>query len=348
MCFLIPFIQSLTIAANSFTLVVIAFDRYLAVTNAIKEKWQPGLIHSIIICTFIWIFAGLIASGALWNYEIFVVYIVRDSNPVYIYKAYMCSAEKFVNRKYYTLVFACVFTPTTLVFIVLNSIIAKRIWDRRRPFSLKSVKDSNGNAIVRTKASVTNTTSLDGNYRKVTSVCGNGRINTYILFCCLYYPFVVPFPSSYRSTAYDTPVVKSRSDNDLRKNSTKNLREARHIRMFKIVFLIISIFLICRLPSWIFVLIKMYSAQSTYSEYWIMHYSFGILVLLNCLLNPLIYTFLSTTLNAWDKIRSWLKCFCRPCLSYRFRGDLNPLNESVTEESAEVGQYKQRNTSQRN
>lgn len=142
--------------------------------------------------------------------------------------------------------------------------------------------------------------------------------------------------------------MHSRSVNDLRKSSSKNLREARHIRMFKVVFLIILIFLLCRLPSWIFLLIKMYSSKSTYSEYWIMHYSFGILVLLNCLLNPLIYTFLSTTLNVCDKIRDWFKCFCRPCLSCRFRGDLKPLNESVTEESVEVGQYKQHNTSQRN
>lgn len=188
MCFLIPFIQSLTIVANSFTLVMIAFDRYLAVTNAIKEKWQPGLIHSVVICTFIWIFAGLIASGALWNYELFVIYIIRK--PVIgktgigdvVYKAHMCSAEKAVNRKYYTLIFACVFTPTTIVFILLNSIIAKRIWDRRRPFSLKNITDkklsissNNGNAIVRGKASETNTTSLDGNYRKVMTVSSNGN-----------------------------------------------------------------------------------------------------------------------------------------------------------------------------
>lgn len=188
MCCLIPFIQSLTIVANSFTLVMIAFDRYLAVTNAIKEKWQPNLIHSIVICTFIWIFAGLIASGALWNYKCFVVYIISKPGRTvigdYVYKAQMCSAEKAVNRKYYTLVFACVFTPTTIVFILLNSIIAKRIWDRRRPSTLKSNKDgrkisvssSSGNAIVKNKASETNTTSLDGNYRKVITISGNGKI----------------------------------------------------------------------------------------------------------------------------------------------------------------------------
>lgn len=162
--------------------------------------------------------------------------------------------------------------------------------------------------------------------------------------------FSVAFPSNQRSTTNNTSMatMNSRSVNDLRQSSSKNLREARHIRMFKVVFLIILIFLMCRLPSWIFLLIKMYSSNSNYNEYWIMHYSFGILVLLNCLLNPLIYTFLSATLNVWDKIRNWLKYFCRPCLSCRFRGDLTPLNESVIEESAEVGQYKQHNTSQRN
>lgn len=197
MCFLIPYIQNITIVANSFTLVMIAFDRYLAVTNCIKEKWQPGLIHSVVICTFIWIFAGLIASGALWNYNSFVVYIVKQPPLLdngfsdYIYKAHMCSAEKLVNRKYYTLVFACVFTPTTLVFIMLNSIIAKRIWDRRRPLKNINVASSNSsasgggnvNGIIRSKASSneTNTTSLEGNYRKVTAVSGSGELS----FVCL-------------------------------------------------------------------------------------------------------------------------------------------------------------------
>lgn len=179
MCCLIPFIQSLTIVANSFTLVMIAFDRYLAVTNAIKEKWQPGLIHSAVICMFIWIFAGLIASGALWNYKVFDVYILQSKDKIIVegfYKAHMCSAEKFVNRKYYTLVFACVFTPTTLVFIVLNSVIANRIWDRRRPFSIMSAKENSSNVVVGRKTSETNTTSLDGNYRKVVTISVNGEI----------------------------------------------------------------------------------------------------------------------------------------------------------------------------
>uniref|UniRef100_A0A336MCW2 CSON009784 protein n=1 Tax=Culicoides sonorensis TaxID=179676 RepID=A0A336MCW2_CULSO len=331
MCCLIPFVQSLTVVANSFTLVMIAFDRYLAVTNVIKEKWQPGLIHSIIICAFIWIFAALIASGALWNYKCFVVYIIilppQSGFPGF--KTYMCSSEKQVNRKYYTLVFTCVFAPTTAVFIFLNSIIAKRIWDRRKFLNKNTEKnkhrkvcDTNGNQFIKkSKNTQTGTTSLNGNYRKVTTISG-----------------IVQFQSYNPSIS----TVPSRSIHDLRTNSSKNLRKAQHIRMFKVVFAIISIFLLCRLPSWSFLLIKMYSSNSSLNEFWIMHYSFGILVILNCSLNPLIYTFLSTTLNIWEHIRIFLKLCCRPCMSCHFIGDLNPITESITEQTDGPGLYRQK------
>ncbi|CAO1413819.1 unnamed protein product [Diamesa tonsa] len=64
-----------------------------------------------------------------------------------------------------------------------------------------------------------------------------------------------------------------------------------HIRMLKVIALLMAVLIICRLPYWIYVLYKVSSI--TISNYLILYYSFGILVLFNCLLNPFLYTFLS-------------------------------------------------------
>lgn len=192
LCQLIPFIQNMSILANSFTLVLIAFDRYLAVSNCIKLKWQPELLASSIICIFIWAFAIMIAIKSLFSYKNYLVLIlITDPGhplvPIDAYPAYMCMAEKVINRKYYVIVFAYAFIPTTLVFTWLNTIIAKRIWDRRHPVkNQKKVSEhklsvsSSSDMVLKNKNSETATTSLDGNYRKVMTVSDLG--NSFYIF----------------------------------------------------------------------------------------------------------------------------------------------------------------------
>ncbi|XP_055908608.1 tyramine receptor 1 [Eupeodes corollae] len=81
-------------------------------------------------------------------------------------------------------------------------------------------------------------------------------------------------------------------------NSAKHIstREARHLRMFAIVLILMAVFIFFRLPAWVFLIMRMYGTY-TRPVHWILHFSFGILTLTSCVLNPLLYTFLAETIQ---------------------------------------------------
>lgn len=100
---------------------------------------------------------------------------------------------------------------------------------------------------------------------------------------------------SYSHTNLERKFTGKRSRMELCKK-TKTSREIRNLRMFTAILLLMSAFLICRLPTWFFLLYKLYySATSNLS--WILNYTFGLLSLFNCVLNPLLYTFLTETIQ---------------------------------------------------
>lgn len=101
---------------------------------------------------------------------------------------------------------------------------------------------------------------------------------------------------------------------DLKTNrSQRSQRETRHIRMFKVIICLIAVFLVCRLPNWIFLLIKLHNDLRDHM-WWILQYSLGILALCNCMVNPLLYTFLGETLKFGEWLRAracaWWCCHC--------------------------------------
>lgn len=58
MCSAIPFLTTMAILANSFTLVAIALDRYIAVVRIVKTNWEPSGIVCIVLAATIWATAG--------------------------------------------------------------------------------------------------------------------------------------------------------------------------------------------------------------------------------------------------------------------------------------------------
>lgn len=54
MCGLIPFITTTIILANSFTLVSVAIDRYLAIIKFTKGTWNPSALFCATFATFMW------------------------------------------------------------------------------------------------------------------------------------------------------------------------------------------------------------------------------------------------------------------------------------------------------
>lgn len=96
-----------------------------------------------------------------------------------------------------------------------------------------------------------------------------------------------------------------------------NIRKKRQLRMFKAIVVIMIVFFVCRLPTWVFLLIKL-NGFAYGNVYWILHYSFGILSMFNCVLNPLIYTFLSETIKFTSFMSGFVRKWLNPCaLCYR-------------------------------
>lgn len=62
LCGLIPFITTLAILVNSFTLVGIAIDRYLAVIRWIKGTWEPSTLFCGAGAVFVWGLAGIASA----------------------------------------------------------------------------------------------------------------------------------------------------------------------------------------------------------------------------------------------------------------------------------------------
>lgn len=98
------------------------------------------------------------------------------------------------------------------------------------------------------------------------------------------------------------------------RSRNRNVHVERKIRTFKIIVVLMIVFIICRLPYHIFSILKL---LNTYTEpkHWTITYVFTGLVLLNCALNPFLYTFLNSTLNVCMKMHKILikDFFCKVC-----------------------------------
>lgn len=93
----------------------------------------------------------------------------------------------------------------------------------------------------------------------------------------------------------------------------KTCREIRQMRMFKAVLALMIIFLVCRMPTWIYLLVKLYRVSSS-NMMWMLHFSLGMLSVMSCVLNPFLYTFLMETIQYSNRFLDFVKrilCFFR-------------------------------------
>lgn len=220
-----------------------------------------------------------------------------------------------------------------IAFLWLNTVIAREIWQRRRPIEISSsstklasntinamvannhishntaVTSSSGNdESIDKRTSETNTISNDNNggkSMKVESKCrylasvSYGKIQNNNPF------FLVP-PMNTQNARRSMSAAIS--------NPTKSTREIRQLRMFRAILVIMITFFVCRLPTWIFLLYKLFNVANT-NFHWMLQYTFGLLSIFNCVLNPLLYTYLTETINCSFLLIENLKslyccCFC--------------------------------------
>lgn len=195
-------------------------------------------------------------------------------------------------------VFLFIFIPILLVFLWLNTVLAKEIWKRRHPPGVQKNRKSSDEESSTLDMNNTNETNISSSHQSRVSNAelrkGKDLVSS----------------TQNHGVIFTIQPQHCSQDND---NVTKtNDRKQRQIRMFKVIVVLMAVFFICRLPNWIFVLYKMNnSANKMY--HWVFQYAFGVTGLTNCMLNPFMYTFLSETIRVTKFLRDFCFKFLKPC-----------------------------------
>lgn len=111
---------------------------------------------------------------------------------------------------------------------------------------------------------------------------------------------------------------EERSKNMKKIEKRRDIKVERKIRTFKIIVTLMFIFIACRLPYFTVFILKLSLTAKKYGLWtWYLNYAFLALHIVNCCLNPLLYTFLNQTLMVWIKLKKSVRdftweicCFC--------------------------------------
>ncbi|KAM7344094.1 uncharacterized protein ACRADG_010922 [Cochliomyia hominivorax] len=247
----------------------------------------------------------------------------------------MCvSAEKDVSL-YYAIVFVIIFIPCIGAFIWFNSIIARKLWKRRHIAAITKEKTLRAKLKTKPKTTTTPPTAEAPKVEQTNcSVLPNKNFN-----CKSGQSSSTTVPSSLANTLIgkvSTPMPASGIQISTNSNcNTNNSREARHLRMFTIILLMMATFVFLRLPAWIFLLMRIYGSY-TKPVHWILYFVFGLMNLASSVLNPLFYTFLTETIKYTLKFKakmSSLFCGCYSqfcCCCYRIKYGTKNKNDRNT------------------
>lgn len=303
------------------SLVAIALDRYLAVLNKSQAKILQNKVFCFSALFLVWALSCGISGPMLVSYDLIETYVVPDENQEQFYRGYLCIAEVVsmtgtlhfhttnVNipqsEKANIIVFTLTFLPIFVAFVWLNAIIAKEIWKRRHipgaQSKTKRKRTNEDSSILNVKS--TDETNTSSNGRNNSSKMSSGESKNG--HATLKQPiFIIPAPSSLVLQPNAEP----------RRN--EHQRRHRQMRMFKVILVLMSVFIICRLPNWIFLLYKL-SHKVSGRLNWLLVYCFAIMGLLNCMLNPLLYTFLGETIRVTSSFQSACCKFCKLCCRRR-------------------------------
>jgi carbon starvation protein CstA len=136
---------------------------------------------------------------------------------------------------FFSILFSFVFIPFFVIFIWLNTVLAKKIWAQRENIPTDRMKIST------VLEEIPNHTSI---------------------------------------------VISAR----------RSRRKQRQLRMFKVILVIMAVFIVCRVPNWVFITFMMRKNVKK-NIHWVLYFTFGLLVAVNCMLNPFLYSFLSETIG---------------------------------------------------
>lgn len=235
------------------------------------------------------------------------------------------------SATYYIIVFTFIFIPVFVGFIWLNTIISREIWKRRHAPGMvgSNQKQSKSPTTQKTDLAVedrhddkaadvskdsstmemkntdeTNMASSNSSMRggKVSHATENAATNI-------------------RRSQHHTNAITNQVASTAHASTE---RQKRQMRMFKVILILMSVFICCRLPNWIFLLYKLkYNISGSLN--WTLLYTFGALGLLNGALNPFLYAFLNETIRVTAsliaELRRMFACCCCCCCRERKSDD---------------------------
>ncbi|KAG5877974.1 hypothetical protein JTB14_032235 [Gonioctena quinquepunctata] len=116
------------------------------------------------------------------------------------------------------------------------------------------------------------------------------------------------------STTKTTTLTSSISSSRPPMKKGRNIHVERKIRTFRIVLVLMVSFAFCRLPYWCYYILRLVGTQTSETS-WNVNFTLIALNLLNCALNPLLYTFLNETINVIKMINDFMCKVCCCCFS---------------------------------
>ncbi|XP_005185299.2 5-hydroxytryptamine receptor 1 [Musca domestica] len=214
----------------------------------------------------------------------------------------MCVSDQDNVTLYYAIVFVIIFIPCIGAFFWFNTIIARKLWKRRHSVTITK------NMSKRSKLKIKRAKQLQQQQRMKLQISqqaaasansGNSSQPQYQSCSCRLGHSSSTMPSSLTAAMGGTKTpgkAPEAAQPPTNISGTRNSREARHLRMFTIILLMMAVFVFLRLPAWIFLLMRMYGSYGKPRD-WIIYFVFGVLNLASSVLNPLFYTFLTETIQ---------------------------------------------------
>ncbi|XP_075166417.1 uncharacterized protein LOC142238609 [Haematobia irritans] len=229
----------------------------------------------------------------------------------------MCVSDERNVTFYYVIVFVIIFIPCIGAFFWFNTIIARKLWKRRHSATITRKPPPKQSVSRKTKSNIkvaTNSQSsmeLQSTAERMSSTLGGNSQLPPSQNCNCTSGQCSSSTTPSGLTASRSWTIPTNPASNIPGNS-RNTREARHLRMFTIILLMMVVFVFLRLPAWIFLLMRMYGSYSRPVD-WILYFVFGIMNLTSSVLNPLFYTFLSETILYASRLKAKVKALLCCC-----------------------------------
>lgn len=146
-----------------------------------------------------------------------------------------------------------------------------------------------------------------------------------------------PSPSKDNSSISDANTVPSHKSKPVR-----NVQVERKIRTFKVIIVLLLTFVMCRLPYWVYYVIRLTNDFTT-SLSWNLNYTFIVLNLLNCALNPFLYTFLNQSITALEALKQLISKLLSCCCCFTISSSDLEEFEKYKQFDVNIGQNKEQN-----